>query len=70
MKLVQRREGRVGVVQHHRFGDLQFQPVGRQTGFVQCVCNRGNQVPAFELRQREIDGDPHLAWPGAIAADA
>ena len=63
LELMQRRQGCIGIVQHHRLGDLQFKPVGRQTGFPQCGDGGGNKIMALELHGRQIDCDLQLARP-------
>ena len=39
-QLMQRRQRGVGVLQHHRLGDLQLQPIGAQLGIAQCRGDR------------------------------
>ena len=62
-KLVQNRQRRLAVLQQHRLGDLQFEPVRRKAGGLQRCLHRRYQVGILELHRRKIDGDADVLRP-------
>ena len=61
---MQRRDYLTALFEQQRFGDFQFQPLGRQAGMFQRVHHRGQEIADPELQRRQIDRDPHRIGPG------
>ncbi len=63
-KRVQGGQHQVGLVEEQRLGDLELQPLGRQSAGLQRVRYDGQQVAGLELARRQVDRDLERQRPG------
>ncbi len=62
-ELLHRCEIGLGIVEKHRLGDFELQPLGPQAGAAQRVDHRRDEAAAGELAGGDVDGDAHVARP-------
>src|SRR4051794_6414721 len=67
----QRRPGRLGILEQHRLGYFDLEPVGGQTGHREGLLDHCADAAAAELDGRKVYGDTDIRRPfGAFSASA
>src|SRR5215510_12325732 len=63
LELLQSRQVLFDVAQQQRFGDLELEPIRRETRLVENLCDTVEKIVLPELRRRDVDRDPHRLRP-------